>query len=497
MKNFEKLDYYIFFPYLKISQKMNFCGIELSPINDIDNSLEKNGIDFENKIKTLNKLKNFFYLSKNYKIKNFAFTIIKERSDLLVDGFDEKIHLEYSKVLKIRELFIYIYSSLHPTALEIFLDRELCNVFALREENDVINFYKDNKNLIYKGSNKKCSDDFYSGYCGLLNEKILLYLSKDDKVFPPHPSFNQNYYQDIYADIKGISQNSVFNFFIDKNKLLYVFENVKLLQSLKWYNKSISWNSPSEEQLINLSIAFESLLELDEEKINKSFINSILMILGYNERLKYWAQQFYDARSDIIHKGKTNKLFFEIGNQNKGKYRELTSYGRLIFQIIFNTLINGEYLKTITELKDLFVCNRERFNEIIGIIGDGKDFINKFNSIEKIIKDISKYRFISEDNISFKDIIECINKITEGFLKNKLIEEDEIAKVLNDFIDLKNLDEKLIKFEAIYNCFKKKNEGLSKELLLYKKLLESVWGYLLTTIFFIKQNKNNSILAKF
>ena len=221
------------------------------------------------------------------------------------------------------------------------------------------------------------------------------------------------------------------------------------------------------------------------------------MILGYNERLKYWAQQFYDARSDIIHKGKTNKLFFEIGNQNKGKYRELTSYGRLIFKIIFNTLINGGYLKTITELKDLFVCNRERFNEIIGVIGDGKDFINKFNSIEKIIKDISKYRFISEDNISFKDIIECINKITEGFLKNKLIEEDEIVKVLNDFIDLKNLDEKLIKFEAIYNCFMKKNEGLSKELLLYKKLLESVWGYLLTTIFFIKQNKNNSILAKF
>jgi len=85
----------------------------------------------------------------------------------------------------------------------------------------------------------------------------------------------------------------------------------RIFVALKWYNRSNSINVSDETALLHLAIAFESLLSLEQApQITQRFKESVRLLVGPVPKLESWADQFYDARSRIVHEGSGTDLVF-------------------------------------------------------------------------------------------------------------------------------------------------------------------------------------------
>lgn len=481
----EIIDFFVFFPYLKTSKAVTFLGVTLYPFENLSNLPP----DLLKPIKSIGEC---FYMTDNYQIKNMAVATIKERYDLADFGFNQKLHKSYLKIMQIQELFLYIYSNLHPTFLDPFLDRALCNVFVFRNEPDVVDLYSSNDNLRYTGEKKLTKQSFKNGFSGLLNGKNYISLTKNNKIYPPTCTFNQNYSQDLALLKVGITEDSEFNFINNDSKLSLIMNNTRLLKSMQWYNRSNNKSLSNEEQLINLSIAFEGLLDLERAKgITNRFKDAILIVLGNNKKLESWADQFYLARSEIVHRGSASELFYDTSpKQNTMKrYRQLTSYGRIIFQILFNSVATGEYFKTITGLHDLFTTNQERFEILITNVRNSSDISETMLSSEELIQKIEDFSFIREENLLIPTILTAVSLPLERMIE-KFNPEDQ--KLLKFFIEEKKIEEKLLFFEEVRNSLKKHKVSEKNALLILKKLVKVAWSYLFMEIYAIKESRKET-----
>ena len=65
-------------------------------------------------------------------------------------------------------------------------------------------------------------------------------------------------------------------------------------------------------------------------------------------RLNSWAVQFYAARSDVAHEGRTDRLRLmptvQKLNEEGPEYQSLISYGRQIFQLCVGSVLFGTHL---------------------------------------------------------------------------------------------------------------------------------------------------------
>ena len=75
----------------------------------------------------------------------------------------------------------------------------------------------------------------------------------------------------------------------------------RILTSITWYNRSLKSDIDESEALVNLAIAFESLLDLDRgDNITTRFKEAVSLIVRDVDRLESWITQFYKARSEIV-----------------------------------------------------------------------------------------------------------------------------------------------------------------------------------------------------
>ena len=73
----------------------------------------------------------------------------------------------------------------------------------------------------------------------------------------------------------------------------------RLLTSLNWYNRTLLSDIDDDITLVNLSIAFECLLGLEQgNKVTERFKETVNVLLGGFPRLDSWLSQFYHARSE-------------------------------------------------------------------------------------------------------------------------------------------------------------------------------------------------------
>lgn len=474
----EKVDYYFFFPYLKCSNKLKINSIELFSSDKL-NEMEPG---FRDQILSISKN---FYMSDNHKIKNMTTGHFREFYDLASIGYISEKHLEFEKILKIRELLIYLYSNLHPTLLNPFLDITASNLFIFRKEKQSFDIYESNNNLLCIA--KKEEPALKEGFHGLLNEKTIIRLRIDEKIYPPHPSFNQNCYQDIFSDINRIDNNSVFNFITDDLKLDVMFNTERLMRSIQWYNRSLNDNISDKEQLINLSVSFESLLDLDKDKnITSRFKDSINILIGNNAKLDAWIEQFYTARSEIVHRGYANELYYSTEQKKGGniRYRDLISYGRRIFQILFNTILNSEFYKQKTNLEELFISNNERLHTLIRIINKNENVAENLNKNVTLLDTMIKYKFVGEEKILIKDLLHLITKTSEHYLINFSAEEQS---EINAFNSEKDIEKQLGMYFKVHKILSQK--GDTPELY---KVDDICWHYLMLNVIHALKNETQT-----
>ena len=136
---------------------------------------------------------------------------------------------------------------------------------------------------------------FAPGYDGMLNFMEHFWVVKGSRIYPPVPHITLNISEDLAANcaefLQGGTGYELVRLLTDDARHI----GERLFTALSWYNATNRAEVSESEALINLAIAFESLLDLPTGEKTDRFADSVSLLLGRVPRLNDWVRQFYDA----------------------------------------------------------------------------------------------------------------------------------------------------------------------------------------------------------
>ncbi len=491
---------FAFFPYLKTTESVHYKGVI---VRDADN-LENLPLDA---ISHIEKLRSMFFLRDHLRIKkmSFAFTKITNEGD--ASDFNEKL-------IEFQNIACFCYSTPHQVFSDPFLLYEHSSLFLFRPKPIYEGLIRNENNVeILQETQRLPINDRneVDGYEGLLNNLSHFWVTEGSHIFPPTVNLNLNTSQDLGDDFNHkFLQSEIYKpviTYFSRNTKNTDFKN-RVLTALIWHNRSLRNGIEESEALVNLAIAFESLLDLDRsDRLTARFKEAVGLLVGDINRLDSWLTQFYDARSEIVHKGRASRLMFVPGNNPKMykkpamEYRSLVSYGRQIFQICTITIITGGQLAQKINLPSLLITNQERFERICQVLTEkGKTPVERLLNIEQDVADIEKYYFVSENGLSIDLLVGAAKLITKQFLESELNDSPEITALMERFlsVDKGNHYEALGLINEIEN--KLKRELKSKTRLQFTIhtivtiVFENIWLYTFGHFYFLgREMKKNDI----
>lgn len=456
---------FVVFPYLNTSKPVHIRGFCFR------NSKDATSLSKENS-ERLVEISQMFFLRDDIQITEVTYSFID-----LSESFEKNQKL-LGKLRQAQLLISYIYCSPNNTWSTTFLNNEHSNIFIF-EPASVSKFqvYPSVENQPLKDLSdidpfKDISDmpsSLVDGYNVTLNWQHWFSTIKGNRIYPTVPDFWINISQDLYQDIE-ISRNNnqswaFFELFHRVEARNLEIEN-RLFTALHWYNLSTSLNLPHDLSLVNLAIAFESLLNLEQDRdLVKRFKEMIVNMLGNIPRLDSWVEQFYKARSGIVHDGSwPHLMYYPIDLQNvadiyKGKrseieYLPLISYGWRVFRICFNIILSGANLAQNANLGASLISNQERLEEICKKLSE-KDLKNQENidEISALITDLEENYAFSKEQVR----IETLLSIAKSLITLCLEENTDLPEPLTDGMNKVITGGKDIR-ELVENTFKLKNE---------------------------------------
>ncbi len=418
-----KLEMFIVvFPYLKSSKKFMYKDIEFRNINDISG--------FSKRISNhLSIIKNLFYLRDNFLLDQITYSVLQ----IPIKDIKTKNKL-FLQLREFKTLLAYLYSSPHPIFGNTFLSNEHASVFIIESERIPLDLVNNEISVKRVGNNcypKPDKRGDINGYRIYLDFKYIFWVTKGSRIYPPIVSMWTNQLQDLYSDLQRFKSSP------NTSNILEFFESTDINSSMRsriyisliWYNRSIVEDVDEDVALINLAIAFESLLNLNkDDKVSSRFKESIKLLLGEIPRLDSWIDQFYEARCNLVHEGITANFSYlatsVIKNKNNdeepSKYRSLVSIGRIIFHICLNSLLNSAFMANNKKLPALFFTNQDRLLKICEIMtGKANTPSEKLKNIENITIDIRQFIFLEEENLKLATIIGTIKLVVGIYIETK------------------------------------------------------------------------------
>ena len=246
---------FAFFPYLKTTEPVRYRGITIRSSDDLT-ALPTDAIPH------LEKLRRMFFLKDHFRIKQMSYAFCNSVDKASVSKFTEEL-------FEFQTFICYFYSSPHPTSGDPFLRSEHSSLYLFQPKEIFEGLISDEHNVevLPEAQNIKVNArKEVDGYEGVLNNKSYLWVTDGSRIFPPTVSLWLNISQDLGVEFNHQLADSdtyrpVVEYFAAKNDA--GFFRKRILTALSWYNKSIRIDIDESEALINLAIAFESLLDLD------------------------------------------------------------------------------------------------------------------------------------------------------------------------------------------------------------------------------------------
>jgi hypothetical protein len=149
------------------------------------------------------------------------------------------------------------------------------------------------------------------GYDGFYNFRHHFWVAAGSRVYPLVPHMGLNIAQDLAHDLAECfrtPQHHILPLLL-REPVCNEATN-RVLTSLTWYNRANSAMGDEHTAIVHLAIAFEALLGLPRDAKTDRFTDAVALLLGRIDRLSLWAAQFYAARSDVAHEGKTTRFHF-------------------------------------------------------------------------------------------------------------------------------------------------------------------------------------------
>jgi hypothetical protein len=362
-------EWFAILPYLKTSDTIQIRGVQFRSSDNLEGLPEES----QNHLKTLFSL---FFLKDNLRISKMSYIRIELNDNA------EKSQSIFRQLREARILIAYLYCSPDRNG-RAFLSLEHSDLYLFTPEQVSKHIVRPEHGVedISSVPQADSDDDMVLGYEGYRNFNSSLWVVNDSRIYPPTREFWLNISQDLHYDI-GLTfsrrQHWALEEMFHERKSTALSD--RIFTSIEWYNRSSSINIGEDVALLHLAIALESLLQLDPSgKITERFKETILTVLGNVPRLDSWIDQFYKARSKIVHEGFWPHLkFYAVESENFPKvltkkysgveYRPLTNYGRIIFRLCLNSILSGAKLTESYGLASFFFHNQERLIKICSTI---------------------------------------------------------------------------------------------------------------------------------
>ncbi|HEV3162585.1 MAG TPA: hypothetical protein VGZ22_00995 [Isosphaeraceae bacterium] len=374
-----KMSVYLILPYLTTSKPVEIRGVRFR------NSQDTGGLPIEDvaKMKTLFAM---FFLRGNLRIREMAYSILEY--DPEEQKSREEVVRKWSEACLLIE---YLYT--RPNAnWRIRASVENASMYLFQDRNVSIAYHNSDEfaeNI--DEARATPGNGIQSGFSGSLlrRHSTRFTVIKGSRIYPP------DHFIDLHIIHRDLSQ-AVSGISLDKTKwaLADLIANPsrplspadrRALYAMRWFSDSCKATLFEDQSLLLLAVAFETLLNIDpgnKERVTERLRVTIKAIVGGFPRIDSWVEQFYDARSRVVHEGGLpNSVYYAIdraslpitGKEKKSPipHGSLTSYGRTIFHLCIDTLLSGSRMAEEVGLQDSLVHNQERLESICQTL-DGK-----------------------------------------------------------------------------------------------------------------------------
>jgi hypothetical protein len=426
---------FAFFPYLKTSDTVSYRNLTLRSSDD-NTGLPPQAIQH------LEAIRPMFFLRDHVRIKRTSYAFHTSTDKLTTSQFTKQL-------LEFQTLISLIYSTPHPSQGDPFLYNEHSSLYVFQPTRQVptgLLVGEDAVEVLPESQVTKSESKLYTeGYAVTLNDKSYFWVTPSSRIYPPSPSLWLNISQDLSHDFHYVpSERTLYRSLADYLSSRDESDNMyqRILTALTWYNRSTGINIDESVALVNLAIAFESLLDLEQgEQLTARFKDAVTLLVSDVPRLDSWLFQFYKARSDIVHKGKSTSLMF-VATDNPRKaserldseYRSLVSYGRQIFQVCVATIITGSQIAERLNLASLLVTNQQRLEGICQVLNkpDGTPR-DRILASRRDIQDLFTYQFVPEKGLKYDQLIGTAKLMVQQYLDSAPNESSELIEQMRKF----------------------------------------------------------------
>ena len=471
------------FPYLKTSGAVQIGPYLFRSTDDLEGLSEAHST-------AVSEATAMLYTQNNLRVRSASYAVIPQIHTFGV--------IQIPDVLKrVHHFVAYLYGSTHEQFGDPFLRVESSTFLVLTPARvDRFMVEPEHHTILDEPLDVKWDNHNAPGYDGMLNLTEPLWVVKGSRIYPPVQHITLNISQDLAADCNQFMQvgpgYELLRLLTDDKRHI----GERIFTALSWYNATNRTGMSESEALVNLAIAFESLLDLPTGEKTDRFVDSVSLLLGRVPRLKDWVRQFYDARSQVAHEGKLARRNFVISQPGKSSqdlvYHPLLVFGREIFRLCVATITHGAHLAESRNIAAKLKTNGERFQELCRVLDSGPMSDSTLAvEIRRLVSEINRYRFVGESGLSAGVILGAVQRAIKSLLMIDgplvRLEKAELAK----FAAVSTKDE-IAALEVLMSLHSHRPSAhvdISEPELIVWNLIDVAWMYTFQTYYRLK-NRN-------
>lgn len=481
------------FPFLKTTQAIQLGNFKFRSTDDLEGLQDDDA-------QHVREVSQMFFLQDDLRIRSSAYAMLPSLDlDTAEPVLEELEHIQ--------SVVAYCYSSPHPTLGDPFFHFENASLVVLSPQAVSEFLVRPEHHLEATDPTVSLGADKWHnlpGYRGLYNFRHHFWVAKTSRLYPPVPHIGLNIAQDLAHDLVSAFTQAPQHHLLPG--LLHDRETPiarRVLTALTWHNRANAAGNSDDCAVLDLAVAFEALLALPKDAKTERFGDAIALLLGRVPRLNLWAEQFYDARSDVAHEGRANRLRFMPAKAKSPSdsplYQPLLTYGRQVFRLCVGAVLFGAHLAQHAGLQDKLVTNQERFELICKTLADTSLPVeDRFAAIEDTVDAINEYRFVSEKGLLIETMLGAVKLTAANLLACDASLDSVIKPRVEGLASARKSADSYDALDALRAYTEIKWTGLPEPRTPHRALYtltQSVWHYTFMHYFWIKREreKENSV----